>query len=50
MMLETIVVGALETNCYIIADHFRPKWLVWENVPGVVSSNAGKDFTSFGYA
>jgi len=27
-----------------IADHFKPKWLLWENVPGVLSSNEGEDF------
>jgi DNA (cytosine-5)-methyltransferase 1 len=30
-----------------IAERFRPRWLVWENVPGVLSSNGGKDFGSF---
>jgi DNA (cytosine-5)-methyltransferase 1 len=30
-----------------ILDHFRPKWCVWENVPGVLSSNGGRDFGSF---
>ena len=30
-----------------ILDHFRPKWFVWENVPGVLSSNKGRDFGSF---
>ena len=30
-----------------IADRFRPKWIVWENVPGVLSSNAGRDFGTF---
>jgi DNA (cytosine-5)-methyltransferase 1 len=24
----------------------KPKWIVWENVPGVLSSNGGKDFGS----
>lgn len=28
-------------------DHFRPKWFVWENVPGVLSSSGGRDFGSF---
>jgi DNA (cytosine-5)-methyltransferase 1 len=28
-------------------DYFRPKWFVWENVPGVLSSNGGRDFGSF---
>ena len=30
-----------------IADRFRPKWIVWENVPGVLSSNGGRDFGTF---
>jgi DNA (cytosine-5)-methyltransferase 1 len=30
-----------------ILDHFRPKWFVWENVPGVLSSGGGRDFGSF---
>jgi DNA (cytosine-5)-methyltransferase 1 len=30
-----------------IADHFKPKWIVWENVPGVLSSDGGRDFGSF---
>jgi DNA (cytosine-5)-methyltransferase 1 len=30
-----------------IAERFKPQWLVWENVPGVLSSNGGKDFGSF---
>jgi DNA (cytosine-5)-methyltransferase 1 len=30
-----------------ILDKFRPKWFVWENVPGVLSSNSGRDFGSF---
>ena len=24
--------------------HLQPSWLVWENVPGVLSSNGGRDF------
>jgi DNA (cytosine-5)-methyltransferase 1 len=28
-------------------EHFKPKWFVWENVPGVLSSNGGKDFSTF---
>ena len=28
-------------------DHFQPKWFVWENVPGVLSSGGGRDFGSF---
>jgi DNA (cytosine-5)-methyltransferase 1 len=30
-----------------ILDHFRPQWCLWENVPGVLSSNGGRDFGSF---
>jgi DNA (cytosine-5)-methyltransferase 1 len=34
------------TYCGIL-DRFRPQWFVWENVPGVLSSNGGRDFGSF---
>jgi DNA (cytosine-5)-methyltransferase 1 len=30
-----------------IAAKYRPAWLVWENVPGVLSSNGGRDFGTF---
>lgn len=30
-----------------IASRYRPRWLVWENVPGVLSSNRGRDFGAF---
>jgi DNA (cytosine-5)-methyltransferase 1 len=30
-----------------IAERFRPRWIVWENVPGVLSSNKGRDFGTF---
>ena len=30
-----------------ILDKLRPRWFVWENVPGVLSSNGGRDFGSF---
>jgi len=29
-----------------MVDFFRPEWVVWENVPGVLSSNGGRDFGS----
>ena len=29
-----------------ILDKFKPKWCVWENVPGVLSSNGGRDFAA----
>lgn len=30
-----------------IVEKFRPKYIVWENVPGVLSSGGGRDFGSF---
>jgi len=30
-----------------MVEHFKPEWVVWENVPGVLSSNGGRDFGSF---
>lgn len=30
-----------------LLDRFRPEWMVWENVPGVLSSNGGRDFGTF---
>ena len=29
-----------------ILQKFQPRWFVWENVPGVLSSNGGRDFGS----
>jgi DNA (cytosine-5)-methyltransferase 1 len=39
--------GNLALTYVGILDHFRPKWFVWENVPGVLSSGGGRDFGSF---
>ena len=36
--------GNLALEYLRLADRLRPRWLVWENVPGVLSSNGGKDF------
>ena len=36
--------GNLMLTYLAIADRYRPEWLVWENVPGVLSSNGGRDF------
>lgn len=34
--------------CYLeIVGKYKPKWVVWENVPGVLSSGNGLDFASF---
>lgn len=30
-----------------IVEKYRPKWVLWENVPGVLSSGKGYDFASF---
>jgi len=33
--------------CYAaLAAKYRPRWLIWENVPGVLSSNGGRDFAA----
>ena len=39
--------GNLMLTYGAIAAKYRPRWLVWENVPGVLSSNGGRDFGSF---
>ena len=39
--------GNLALTYVGILDKFRPKWFIWENVPGVLSSNGGRDFGSF---
>ena len=39
--------GNLALTFCAILDKFRPKWFIWENVPGVLSSNKGRDFGSF---
>ena len=39
--------GNLALTYVGILDHFRPKWCIWENVQGVLSSGGGRDFGSF---
>jgi DNA (cytosine-5)-methyltransferase 1 len=39
--------GNLMLTYGAIARQYRPTWLVWENVPGVLSSNRGRDFGTF---
>ena len=39
--------GQLALGFSQIAKHSRPRWIVWENVPGVLSSGGGRDFGSF---
>jgi len=38
--------GNLSLEFGRMAARLRPRWLVWENVPGVLSSNAGRDFAT----
>ncbi len=39
--------GNLTLTYLAVTDRYRPEWLVWENVPGVLSSNRGRDFGAF---
>lgn len=39
--------GNLMLTYGAIAGRYRPRWLVWENVPGVLSSGQGRDFAAF---
>ena len=39
--------GGLMLTFLGIAQRYRPRWVVWENVPGVLSSGQGRDFGSF---
>jgi len=36
--------GNLAIEFCRLAGRLRPRWIVWENVPGVLSSNGGRDF------
>jgi len=39
--------GNLALEYLRLAGRLRPRWLVWENVPGVLSSHGGRDFGAF---
>ena len=39
--------GNLALTYLAIADRYQPEWIAWENVPGVLSSNGGRDFAAF---
>lgn len=39
--------GNLALEYLRLADRLRPRWVVWENVPGVRSSSGGRDFGAF---
>jgi DNA (cytosine-5)-methyltransferase 1 len=38
--------GDLMLTYVAIARRYRPRWLAWENVPGVLSNDAGRSFAS----
>jgi len=39
--------GKLALSYLAILDRYRPAFCLWENVPGVLSSNGGRDFGTF---
>lgn len=39
--------GNLMLTFLALADAKKPRWIAWENVPGVLSSNGGRDFATF---
>ena len=39
--------GNLALTFLSLCDRLRPEWIVWENVPGVLSSNGGRDLGAF---
>lgn len=39
--------GNLAITYLEILNRYKPEWFIWENVPGVLSSNKGRDFSSF---
>jgi DNA (cytosine-5)-methyltransferase 1 len=39
--------GNLTLTFLAVAERYRPEWILWENVPGVLSIDAGRTFGSF---
>ena len=39
--------GSLMLAYCALASYYKPRWIIWENVPGVLSSNRGRDFGTF---
>lgn len=39
--------GNLALTFLSVVERLRPEWVVWENVPGALSSNKGRDFGAF---
>jgi DNA (cytosine-5)-methyltransferase 1 len=42
--------GNLTLTYLAVVDRYRPRWVVWENVPGVLSIDGGRTFGAFLYA
>jgi len=42
--------GNLALVFLAVADRLKPKWIIWENVPGALSSNGGEDFSTILWA
>ena len=39
--------GQLMLSYLGLIERLRPRWVIWENVPGVLSSGSGRDFGTF---
>ena len=39
--------GNLALTYLAIVERYKPEWVIWENVPGALSSSRGRDFSSF---
>lgn len=39
--------GQIAYSFFGVVEKYRPEWVIWENTPGVLSSNGGRDFGSF---
>ena len=39
--------GNLALEFIRLAQRIKPKWILWENVPGILSSNGGRDLATF---
>lgn len=39
--------GKLSTSFFGVVEKYRPQCVLWENTPGILSSNGGRDFGSF---
>jgi DNA (cytosine-5)-methyltransferase 1 len=39
--------GNLALVTLALVEHLKPKWFIWENVPGVLTSDGGRDFSTF---